>query len=271
VPAASNRYLFQTVYSAVLRLSEEQPLAIPTTTVFSRLPLYRAVDAIHCGGLLSDKPRLTHNVARDARSPRDLDADDHRWSGKGYLPAASQAGLYVSLSTNALSAEMAYYQHLSTDPLTSAPDVASTFSEIKVAPNTKRVLFVLTSLRDLLVIDFARNSAGAARFFRTLDSDPEVAKALRGTSGSTFTACRSGNDYSCSRAVALALASLKAPSYDGILVQTARDNRAIRDDGDNLVIFGANKTPHPKLTTSYAILPTLEKGGRMTLERIPPD
>ena len=103
-----------------------------------------------------------------------------------------------------------------------------------------------------------------------LDADPEVAKALAGAPGGIYAASRSGSDYSCSRGIALALASLTRPSYDGILVQTARDNPAIRDDGDNLVIFGENRTPHAKMTTSYVLLPTVTSGGRMTLERVYP-
>jgi len=270
-----DRSLFKAVFEAVVRLSKKEPPVIPTQMVMPRTPLFRAVSAEYCGALLNDPPVLSGAVADGARTPRDKDSDSNRWSGTGFGVVPSCAGLYLSLSPNSLSAEVTHYRgvqagELHFDRRAGQHDVARAFT--RIAPGLRQILFVMTNLLELRVADFSKDSKHSAAFFAALDADPNVARALaaRGGGGGTYAACRSGTDYSCSRGVALGLASLRRPDYDGILVQTARDNPAIRDDGDNLVIFGANRTPDANMATSYVLLPAVQKGNRMSLERVYP-
>ena len=266
--SASNAGLLSAVYEAVSRVARTQPQLVPTQLVMSDQRLLRVVPMRFCPGM--DKAtgaKLQQGVADNARTIRDRDEDKNRWSGSGRGKAPDQGGLYLSLDSGALGAEISHYNHwLPRNGAGRAPDVPQAFAAGAV---TQYALFRMRPMVGLLVVDFSKHSPGRQRFFAEVDRDAKVRGALR-TAGGAKTcedACR-GDDYSCSRGVALGLAAASGPAYDGILVRTARDNPAIRDDGNNLVLFGPNLTPHAKLTVECAVAPVAQPNGKMTLRLI---
>jgi hypothetical protein len=260
-----NRGLLKVAYEATARLLRDRPEVTPTQFLWGDSRFLRVIPMEFCKPLYSDDARLTQAVADNVRTIRDEKEDKNRWSGSGLGTAEDCGGLYLSLDSGALSAEIAHYnQYLPRAGLTKAPDVTAAFGPKMVR---RLALFRLRPLVALHVVDFSKYSPGRALFFETLGRDESVRSALRASRGTTDCegACRDGDDYSFSRGVALAVAGR---GYDGILVRTARDNEAIRDDGNNVVLFGRDKQPHPKLYVENAVAPLVDKKGGMTLRLI---
>ncbi len=265
-----NRDLFAAVYHATCEITRSQSTLIPTQLMMSDQPLLRVVDMQYCPGLKTMKTaRLTIQDADGAKTIFNETHDDKRWSGTGHglALAKDQGALYCSLSSGALCAEMAHYNQWLPKNGSGARELPKAFSPR--ATVHQKALFRLRPVQGLLVVDFSKYNTHQQAFFDRLDRDPNVAQELKKANlTSTSIACRQGEDYSCSRGVALGLAAATSPAYDGILVQTARDNPAIRDDGDNIALFGPNRMPHRKLKVECAVAPVALDQQRIELRHI---
>lgn len=260
-----SRSLLKAAYAATVKIAERRPMLIPTLLIGSGQPLLRSVKRQYCAGLApSGSSPDFRETADNARTIRDEHSDGNRWSGTGHGAAPDQGGLYLSLTSGAASAEVSHYYGGSLPRDTHGlPEVHAAFLPPSQFARQREplVLFRMYPTGGLLLVDLSGHAPHAA-LFEELDRDADVTRELRaiGASG-TLPASRSASDYSCSRGIALGLAQARSPGYDGILVRTARDNREIGDDGDNLVLFGRNGVPHPKLRVDCALVPQERDSG----------
>jgi hypothetical protein len=183
----------------------------------------------------SPKGFISAEQERQGRTPRDvLDArTNNRWTGWG--PGGHVAGLYLSLSSGALAAELAHYQH---------GKVAEAFTQ------GRQTLLSYRVLGSLLLVDLSKHCLQADRVFELLGKDADVRAELMkaGMPGRPLKELAfSTTDYSVARGIGIGLAMAKEPSFDGLIVHTARGDERTGFDGDNVVLFGKAGEPHSAL------------------------
>src|SRR6185437_14411841 len=99
-------------YEATRRLAEKKRKLIPTIWILPNEPLLRTVKTEFAGRTPGPGGFIPDAKIRSARAPRPPAESQFRWSGE--IPGnrvAPQCGLYLSMQSGALSAELQNYSH----------------------------------------------------------------------------------------------------------------------------------------------------------------
>ena len=257
-----NPALFKLTYEATRRLTERA--GVPTRLVWPGETVLRSVQMKFVPSLIDG--RLPRSEAEGVITIRDADQDRNRWTGTGPAPALPMGGLYVSLTSGSLSAELTHYNRswLPKEAGTGFADVMDGFA--RAGTPVRLALFRLRTRASMLMADLAPPAGGI--FYNDLARDPALKTELAKLPGSPALSALANapDDYTIPRAIGLALAASRG--YAGLIAPTAREDRAARDAGDNAVFFGANG-PCPVIVVDQAMLFHYDDGGALKLNRIP--
>ena len=232
----------------------------------------RAIPLRYATDLLGKPPQFSRATANGARTIRDGQTDQNRWSGVGIEENQNRGGLYLSTHLDALTNEMMHYGRRGNER-TSLADILAGTHLGEPLPDEERLRLqkVIVNLRvqtHLAVADLSGDSERAKAFYAELSAKPEVRKAISGIYSSSSAAVNASDDHSASRAIALALK--ENPFIEGIQTGSVRrESEWIGETNDNAVLFGADNKPLNAVEANSATLYYFNDEGRVESKTIP--